>query len=121
MPELLKRGLIGAAIGLGIGILVGWGSNQITFIDALLDGYEFQSYDARMRSKVAGVEEASIEDVVIIDIEQESVKPVEDGGLGRYFNWPQAYHGKLIDVVTNSLQIHWAPLDGAPSARCSVG
>ena len=115
MPELLKRVLIGAAIGLGVGIIVGWGSNQIAFIDALLDGYEFQSYDARMRAKVAGVEEASIEDVVIIDIEQESVKPVEDGGLGRYFNWPQAYHGKLIDVVTNSLQIHWAPLDGEVS------
>ena len=106
MSDLLKRILIGATIGLGIGIIVGWGTYQISFINDLLDGYEFQSYDARMRSRVVGVEEASIDDVVVIDIEQESVRPVEEGGLGRYFNWPQAYHGQLTDVVTSSLKLY---------------
>ena len=109
MSDLLKRVFIGAAIGLGVGIIVGWGTYQVGFVDDLLDGYEFQSYDARMRGKVVGAEEASIDDVIIIDIEQESVRPVEEGGLGRYFNWPQAYHGQLIDVVTNSLQLYWSP------------
>ena len=112
MPEILKRVLIGASIGLGVGFAVGWGTYQIGFINDVLNGYEFQSYDARMRSRVVGVEEQSIDDVVIIDIEQESVKPVEQGGLGRYYNWPQAYHGKLIDVVTNSLQFQWKPPEG---------
>ena len=112
MPEILKRILIGASIGLGVGIAVGWGTYQIGFINNLLNGYEFQSYDARMRARVVGVEEQSIDDVVIIDIEQESVKPIEQGGLGRYFNWPQAFHGKLIDVVTNSLQIQWNQPEG---------
>ena len=112
MSDLLKRVLIGAAIGLGVGIIVGWGTYQVGFINDLLDGYEFQSFDARMRAKVAGVEEASIDDVVIIDIEQESVRPVEEGGLGRYYNWPQAYHGQLIDVVTSSLQLFWSPPEG---------
>ena len=74
MSDLLKRVLIGAAIGLGVGIIVGWGTYQVGFVDDLLDGYEFQSYDARMRGKVVGVEEASIDDVIIIDIEQESVR-----------------------------------------------
>ena len=82
MPEILKRVLIGASIGLGVGFAVGWGTYQIGFINDVLNGYEFQSYDARMRSRVVGVEEQSIDDVVIIDIEQESVKPVEQGGLG---------------------------------------
>ncbi|MCS5660336.1 MAG: CHASE2 domain-containing protein, partial [Dehalococcoidia bacterium] len=108
MSDLLKRVLIGAAIGLCVGIIVGWGTYQVGFVNDLLDGYEFQSFDARMRAKVTGVEEQSIDDVVIIDIEQESVRPVEEGGLGRYYNWPQAYHGKLIDVVTSSLQLFWS-------------
>ena len=112
MSDLLKRVLIGAAIGLGVGIVVGWGTYQVGFVNDLLDGYEFQSFDARMRAKVVGVEEASIDDVVIIDIEQESVRPVEEGGLGRYYNWPQAYHGQLIDVVTSSLQLFWSPPEG---------
>ena len=112
MSDLLKRVLIGAAIGLGVGIIVGWGTYQVGFVNDLLDGYEFQSYDARMRAKVTGVEEQSIDDVVIIDIEQESVRPVEEGGLGRYYNWPQAYHGKLIDVVTSSLQLFWSRPEG---------
>ena len=108
MSDLLKRVLIGAAIGFVVGIIVGWGTYQVGFVNDLLDGYEFQSFDARMRAKVTGVEEQSIDDVVIIDIEQESVRPVEEGGLGRYYNWPQAYHGKLIDVVTSSLQLFWS-------------
>lgn len=114
MPDLLKRVAIGAGLGLVVGLIVGWGTEQIGFIDELLDGYEFQSYDARMRAKVVGAEEQSIDAVVIVDIEQESVRPVEEGGLGRYYNWPYAYHGKLIDVITNSLQLHWSQPEEAP-------
>ncbi|HJM12082.1 MAG TPA: CHASE2 domain-containing protein, partial [Candidatus Marinimicrobia bacterium] len=102
MNELLKRLGIGALIGLIAGFVINYGTNfEGFFLTDLLDGYEYQSYDARMRSGVAGSEEASIDTVVIIDIEQQSTLPVEEGGLGRYFNWPQAYHGQLIDVVTS--------------------
>ncbi|MBC8322808.1 MAG: adenylate/guanylate cyclase domain-containing protein [Candidatus Marinimicrobia bacterium] len=102
MNELLKRLGIGALIGLVVGFVISFGTNADGFfLTDLLDGYEYQSYDARMRSGVAGVEEASIDTVVIIDIEQQSTLPVEEGGLGRYYNWPQAYHGQLIDVVTS--------------------
>ncbi|MDP6276503.1 MAG: hypothetical protein QGF69_06300, partial [Candidatus Marinimicrobia bacterium] len=73
MNELLKRLGIGALIGLFAGLLISYGSNvESFFLTDLLDGYEFQSYDARMRAGVAGVEEASIDTVVIIDIEQQS-------------------------------------------------
>jgi len=102
MNELLKRLGIGALIGLVAGFVISFGTNADGFfLTDLLDGYEYQSYDARMRSGVAGAEEASIDTVVIIDIEQQSTLPVEEGGLGRYYNWPQAYHGQLIDVVTS--------------------
>ena len=102
MNELLKRLGIGALIGLIAGLIVAFGTNvDGFFLSDLLDGYEYQSYDARMRAGVAGVEEASIDTVVIIDIEQQSTLPVEEGGLGRYYNWPQAYHGQLIDVVSS--------------------
>ncbi len=102
MNERLKRLGIGALIGLVAGLVISFGTNaEGFFLTDLLNGYEYQSYDARMRASVVGVEEASIDTVVIIDIEQQSILPAEEGGLGRYYNWPQAYHGQLIDVVTS--------------------
>ena len=101
MPDLLKRLVIGGTIGFAVAILVGWGSYEVPFIKSLLDGYEFLSYDGRMRAKTTGVEENSIEDVVVIDIDNQSVAPPEEGGLGHYFDWPQAYHGRLINTVSS--------------------
>ena len=60
-----------------------------------------------MKNKIADVEPGSIKDVVIIDIGNLSINPSE--GLGRFQDWPQAYHGKLIDAVTNSVRLAWAP------------
>ncbi|MBT92193.1 MAG: hypothetical protein CMA61_00095 [Euryarchaeota archaeon] len=96
MNELLKRLGIGALIGLAVAIAVSIGSQKISFVKDLLDGYEFGSYDSRMRTRVENVEESSIDSVVIIDIEQNSIE-----GLGNYNDWPHAYHGQLIDVVTS--------------------
>ena len=96
MNDLLKRLGIGVLIGLAVAIVVGIGTQKISFIKELLDGYEFRSYDSRMRARVDDVEEASIDSVVIIDIEQNSIE-----GLGNYNDWPHAYHGQLIDVVTS--------------------
>jgi len=101
MSDLLKRILIGGAIGLASAIFIGWGSYEVPFIKKLLDGYEFLSYDSRMRARTAGVEQMSIDDVVIVDIDNNSVAPTEEGGLGHYFDWPQAYHGRLINTVSS--------------------
>jgi len=82
--------------------LIAYGTTiQGFFLKGLLDGYEFRSYDSRMQARVANVVEASIDTVVIIDIEQMSVAAPEEGGLGNYKDWPHAYHGQLIDVVTS--------------------
>ena len=100
MSDLLKRVGIGAVIGLAIALFVGFGTQEIPFLKNLLDGYEYLSYDSRMKAKVAGVEEQSIEDVIIIDIDQNSVAAPEDGGLGNYKDWPHAVHGQLIESVS---------------------
>ena len=101
LTDFFKRVGAGIVIGLLMAIFFGWGSYKISFIDSLLKGYEFISYDSRMRARTAGVEQMSIEDVVIIDIDNTSVGPIEEGGLGRYHNWPHAYHGELINTVSS--------------------
>ncbi len=101
MSDLLKRLGMGGAIGLAMALFIGWGTYEIPFLKSLLDGYEFLSYDGRMRARTAGVEQMSIDDVVVIDIDNTSVAPPEEGGLGHYFDWPQAYHGRLINTVTS--------------------
>ena len=101
LTDFFKRVGAGLIIGLLMAIFFGWGSYKISFLDSLLKGYEFISYDSRMRARTAGVEQMSIEDVVIIDIDNTSVGPVDEGGLGRYHNWPHAYHGELINTVSS--------------------
>ena len=97
MSSTLKRIFAGTIIGLIVGILVGIGLNTPGFfLSELLDKYELNSYDARVRARVADVPEMSIEDIVIVDIDQNSVME-----LGNYKDWPQAYHGQLIDVISS--------------------
>ena len=109
MSDILKRVIIGAGIGLAVGLIVGFYSSRIPALKSLLDGYEYLSYDARMKSKVSDVEPESIDKIVIIDIENNSIAPPDSGGLGRYQDWPHAYHGQLIDAVTNSVKLSWTP------------
>ncbi|MFH1853350.1 MAG: CHASE2 domain-containing protein, partial [Candidatus Neomarinimicrobiota bacterium] len=97
MPNWLKRTGIGALIGLLVGLILAIGTNiDGFFLAQVLNSYEYRSYDARMKAKVSGSSEASIDDIVIVDIDLSSVE-----GLGNYKDWPHAYHGQLIDVVTS--------------------
>ena len=114
MSDLVKRILIGSLIGLVVGLLISSLTYLIPSFHNLLDKYEFTLYDSRMKAK-ANLPEASIDDVVIIDIDAMSTSPKESGGLGRFYNWPQAYHGKLIDVVTNTIEISWSPYEPIPA------
>ena len=41
MSDLFKRLGIGAAIGIVVAILIGWGTYEIPVLKSLLDGYEF--------------------------------------------------------------------------------
>ena len=64
MNDLLKRLGIGVLIGLAVAIIVGVGTQKISFLKEVLDGYEYRSYDSRMKSRVDEVEESSIDSVV---------------------------------------------------------
>ena len=94
MNDLLKRLGVGVLIGLAVTMIVGTLVDRVPAVSNFLNKYEYLSYDSRMKFKVGTVEEASIDTVVIIDIEQNSIE-----GLGNYFDWPHAYHGQLVDVV----------------------
>ena len=101
LTDLFKRVGAGLVIGLLVSLFFGLASYEIPIVKRLLDRYEFLSYDARIRARTAPVEEGSIEDVVVIDIDELSISPTDEGGLGRYQNWPQAYHGQLIETVSS--------------------
>ena len=97
MTDKQKQILVGFFSGLLIASFFHFATRAPnTSLKTLLDGYEYRSYDARMKSRASRSEEASIDDVIIIDIEQNSIE-----SLGNYHEWPHAYHGQLIDVVTS--------------------
>ncbi|MBG31225.1 MAG: hypothetical protein CMI31_14690 [Opitutae bacterium] len=75
--------------------------NEGSFLADIMNRYESGSYDSRLRSRAFFSEEGSIDDVIVIDIDLNSIET-----LGNYYDWPHAYHGQLIDVVTS----------GSPSA-----
>ena len=97
MTDKQKRILMGLVMGIVASLFVHH-ATRISgfFLTDLIDGYEYKSYDTRMKSRASFSEEASIDDVVIIDIEQNSVE-----SLGNYHEWPHAYHGQLTDVVSS--------------------
>ena len=73
MNDLLKRLGVGVLIGLAVTMIVGLVVDKLPAVSKFLDKYEYLSYDSRMKFKVSTVEEASIDTVVIIDIEQLSL------------------------------------------------
>jgi len=97
MKELFQKALVGMALGLAVALIIGLGTKiDGFFLTEMLNGYEYRSYDARMKARIADVEETSIDTVVIVDIEQNSID-----ALGRYQDWPHSYHGQLIDVISS--------------------
>jgi class 3 adenylate cyclase/CHASE2 domain-containing sensor protein len=110
MSDRQKRLLAGLLAGVAASILIHFGTRiEGSGFTSQIDGYENRSYDSRMKSVASLSEEASIDDVIIIDIDDMAISPVDAGGMGRYYDWPHAHHGQLIDVVTNSLEIVWSP------------
>jgi len=97
VSDTQKRIFSGILFALFFSTLIHFGLSKNTFsLTGLIDRYENLSYDARLKSSVSDIPEASIEEVVIIDIEQNSIE-----SLGHYFEWPHSYHGQLIDVVSS--------------------
>jgi len=97
MSDRKKRIVSGVFFALLFSTLIHIGTRNNSFVlTQVIDRYEHQSYDARMKASVNQVEESTIDRVVIVDIEQNSVET-----LGNYHEWPHAYHGQLTDVISS--------------------
>jgi class 3 adenylate cyclase/CHASE2 domain-containing sensor protein len=92
---MIIRMIAGSFIGIIIGLILAIGSRiDGFFLTNMLDQYELKSYDSRMKLHARKTETSSIDSIVVIDIDQNSILD-----LGNFKDWPQAYHGQLIDVV----------------------
>ena len=97
MSDRQKRMLVGLVSGLLLSLIVYSLTNSPgSFFTELIQGYELRSYDDRMRSRASFSEEGSIDQVVVVDIDLSSIE-----AMGNYYDWPHAYHGQLIDVMSS--------------------
>ena len=97
MTDRQKRMLAGAVAGIVIAFIVHIFTRfEGSFLTNTIQGYEYNSYDSRMKSRASFSEEASIDDIVVVDIDLSSVDM-----MGNYYDWPHSYHGQLIDVLTS--------------------
>ncbi|UCH62465.1 MAG: adenylate/guanylate cyclase domain-containing protein [Fidelibacterota bacterium] len=97
MPDKLKQLLIGSGLGVLSALFV-WGvtSAKWSFLKGVVDKYEFSSYDSRVQARTSNFQEESIDTVLIIDIDQQSINE-----LGNYFRWYHDRHGVLIDYLSS--------------------
>jgi len=95
MSDRLKQTLIGCGLGLVSALFI-WGItvSERSFLTRMVNGYEYRSYDTRFRSRTADFHEESIDTVLIVDIDQQSINE-----LGNYFRWYHDFHGTLIDYL----------------------
>ena len=85
------------------GLLVGFGVVALVIIatlpslptSKLFQTIENKTYDFRYANKVRTLQEPTIEDVVIVDIDDASLAQ-----LGRFQDWPRFYHAKLTDYIS---------------------
>jgi len=95
MPDRLKQGLIGGGLGFVSALFV-WifTTSSWSFLTPVVDGYEARSYDRRFQARTVGVQEESIDTVLIIDIDVQSIEE-----LGNYFRWFHDRHGDLLKYL----------------------
>ncbi len=97
LRAVLSKALIGAGLGLVSAFFLWFlTSADWLFLKEVVDGYEYRSYDARFKAKTADFWEESIDTVLIVDIDQQSINE-----LGNYFRWFHDQHGTLIDYINS--------------------
>ncbi|MCK4546584.1 MAG: adenylate/guanylate cyclase domain-containing protein [Candidatus Eisenbacteria sp.] len=89
------RALIGVLIGIAAAVAVIILTEHL-FLKSTFDGFEAGSYDLRFRYRAERFKIHSIDDVIIIDIDQRSLY-----NLGRIYQWPRWYHAQVIDFVAS--------------------
>jgi adenylate cyclase len=94
--SLLKKALLGAALGLLAGVIV-------LLVTELIFPKAFRNFEAktldlrypfRLDALKAQRQDANIEDIIIVDIDNRSLEK-----LGRFQQWPRSYHARVIDYL----------------------
>lgn len=92
-----RRLLLGATLGLLASLLVILFTYVIEF--QLFEAFEAKALDwryvGRLRHLFEERQGATIEDIIIVDIDNRSLEK-----LGRFDQWPRSYHGQIIDYMT---------------------
>lgn len=95
----LHKILTGILLGVFSTILII--SITISLWPSLFNAFEAKSLDWRYKNRQAKLyadrQGATIDEIIILDIENRSLEK-----LGRFENWPRSYHSQVIDFVTNS-------------------
>lgn len=94
--SLLKKALLGAALGLLAGILVLFVTDVL--LKKAFHNFEAKTLDMRYPSRLTALQaqrnNATIEDIIIVDIDNRSLEK-----LGRFQQWPRRYHARVIDYL----------------------
>ena len=88
-----RRKTTGTLVGVGaVALILG-----VSFLfPGLFRNLEDKSYDLRWRLNLGAIGEQDIEDVVIVDIDDESL-----ARLGRFQNWPRLFHAKVAEYLAS--------------------
>ena len=92
MKKHLNRISYGALLGLVASVIVWLMANY--FADDIMYEYEARTYDWRVKKKVQGVQEFSIDTVVIVDIDGLAISK-----LGKFSQWPRKYYPQLLKIL----------------------
>jgi adenylate cyclase len=94
--SLLKKALLGAALGLLAGIIVLLVTDVV--FEKAFRNFEAKTLDVRYSRRLNALEtqrgEEKIEEVTIVDIDNRSLEK-----LGRFQQWPRSYHARVIDYL----------------------
>jgi len=87
--KILSGALLGFVSAIVIFIIARFAANDLFYT------YEAKTYDWRMQRKV--MDQPTIEDIVIVDIDQRSIS-----NLGKYSQWPRSYHSEVVRFLNQS-------------------
>lgn len=75
-------------------VAISFGLYQIGFVEKVINKIELTVSDARFILRDAASDEKTVEDVIIVDIDEKSISK-----LGRFSSWPLAYFGDVLSYV----------------------
>ena len=93
--KVLTKFLAGFTLGIVAAIFVYFLTNN-ALLKRFFYSFEARTYDARVSSAIQDIGRESIEDIVIIDIDERSISE-----LGKFSQWSRSYYPKIIKFLND--------------------